>query len=319
VGKRRNESAAAGQARGFIAEVRYRRYTGAMRVTAPLFRLDAGWLFVAAGLAVCAAGVLLPAQGDLRALHQQLEKLRTEESRAYSRLKAYNDFLDQLDEEDPALVRRLAASQLNIVPARDRPVLLSTAQIAPVTNWIEATVTYEPPPMRQLPDSTLGRLANGPFRLWLFAGGIMCVFIGLLMGPGAVRKAGMIFSRSIDEDETPAEPVRLDAAIMEVPESECVETGLIHEPPMDAQTCQAVVEALSAEIDSELIEIADEGDADVTCEDSHDDSGSMRCSTEGLDIEAVITKAVDAIAGGEVAESDEAPENEDGDIDERAR
>src|SRR5436190_10794224 len=158
-------------------------------VAAPLFRLDPGWLFVLAGLAVCAAGVLLPAQADLHSLRLQLDELRNEEARWYARLKAHSDFVDQVDRGEPELVRRLAATQLNMIPAGETPVLLSTTNTAPVTHWIDQTVKVEASPVKPLPISALSRLANGPDRLWLFAGGIMCVFIGLLMGPGLVRQA----------------------------------------------------------------------------------------------------------------------------------
>lgn len=159
----------------------------ATAVAAPLFRFDPGWMFVLAGLAVCAAGVLLPAQADLHALRQQMSELKTEESRWYARLKAHGDFLDQVDREEPDLVRRLAATQLNMILTTETPVLLAATGTPPLTQWIDHTVKVEKSPVKPLPISSLSRLANGPDRLWLFAGGIMCVFIGLLMGPGLVR------------------------------------------------------------------------------------------------------------------------------------
>jgi hypothetical protein len=56
-----------------------------MKTTRPLFQFDPGWLFVLAGLGVCAAGVLLPAQTDLEALQLQVAQLRSEEVQAYGR------------------------------------------------------------------------------------------------------------------------------------------------------------------------------------------------------------------------------------------
>lgn len=221
-----------------------------MRRTAPLFRPDAGWLFVAAGLAVCAAGVILPAQSDLKTLQQQLDTLRTEESRAYARLKAYNDFLDELDEEDPALVRRLAASQLNIVPASDRPVLLSTAQIAPVTDWIEATVAYDPPAPRPLPDSTLSRLSNGPLRLWLFAGGIMCVFVGLLMGTTGVRLSGRRPAVELDEARLDREDWQIEPPVLEPAEAEAAAANEV--ATVEAAESPAAIDELAREIAAEI-------------------------------------------------------------------
>jgi len=154
-----------------------------MQPTRPLFQLDPGWLFVLAGLAACAAGVLLPANTDLEALQRQVAQLRSEEVQAYARLKAHADFMDQMDEANPGLIRRLAAAQLNIVPQGDVPVLLSSADTAPVTNWIDNTVQVDLRPPTPVPTSKLSRLANGPNRLWMFGCGIMAVFVGLMLSP----------------------------------------------------------------------------------------------------------------------------------------
>jgi hypothetical protein len=159
------------------------------RLTRPLFRFDPGWLFIAAGLALCAAGVLLPAQADLHALRMQLEQLRNEESQAYARLRAHSDFMDQVDRADPALIRRLAATQLNMVPEGDKPVLLTASLTVPVTHWIESAVQVDIRPPKPAPISKLSEIANGEHRLWLFGGGIMVVFIGLVLGPGTRRSA----------------------------------------------------------------------------------------------------------------------------------
>ena len=168
------------------------------RLTRPLFRLDPGWLFIAAGLVVCAAGIILPAQNDLHALGRQLEQLEAEEARAYARLKAHSDFMDQVDRADPALIRRLAATQLNLVPEGDTPVLLAASATVPVTHWIDAAVQVDIRPPKTTPNSTLSRLANGPYRLWMFGAGIMCVFVGLMLGPGEARAAS--FSEDHDSE-----------------------------------------------------------------------------------------------------------------------
>lgn len=138
---------------------------------------------MAAGLAICAAGVILPAQDDLQSLQHQLERLRDEEVHAYARLKAHSDFMDQIDRADQPLVRRLAATQLNMVPQGDTPVLLSARATLPVTDWIDATVNMDIRPPKPAVVSKLSQLANGPHRLWMFGGGIMAVFVGLMLSP----------------------------------------------------------------------------------------------------------------------------------------
>jgi hypothetical protein len=156
-------------------------------MTRPLFRFDPGWLFIAAGLAVCAAGLILPAQYDLQSLQTQLQLLQAEETQANARLKAHSDFIDQVDRAEPGLIRRLAATQLNLMPEGETPVLLASAPPSPVTHWIESGVKLDLRPPLPPTDSILSRLANGPHRLWMFAMGAMSVFIGLLLAPISLR------------------------------------------------------------------------------------------------------------------------------------
>ncbi|MFM7807553.1 MAG: hypothetical protein ACKPEA_06430, partial [Planctomycetota bacterium] len=87
-----------------------------MRRTAPLFRFDPGWLFTLAGLAVMVVSALLPAERDLHELRQQMAALEVREAWNEQRLAAYDRFMRDLGERDPALIRRLAASQLNLMP-----------------------------------------------------------------------------------------------------------------------------------------------------------------------------------------------------------
>ena len=153
-----------------------------MSRTAPLFRIDPGWLFTLAGLAVMVAAALLPAERDLHDLRQQLAAIEFREARNSERLAAYDRFLKDLAGRDASLLRRLAASQLNLMPEGQEPLLMATSMEHTVSDWIEATVpesTFEPEPP---PDTLLTRLADGERRLWLMGGGAMVVFLGLVMG-----------------------------------------------------------------------------------------------------------------------------------------
>ncbi len=159
-----------------------------MKIAHALWRLDPGWLFVLAGLALCSAGILIPAQSDLRAINDQLQDLREAEVVAASRLQAHQDFLVDLERQDPALIRRLAAAQLNLVPQGETPLLVTPSVHAPVTDWIDATVRVdqdEPPPQRE---SILSRLSCGPERVWLLAAGALSLFVGLLIDPSLMKK-----------------------------------------------------------------------------------------------------------------------------------
>lgn len=164
---------------------------GGMSRTAPLFRLDPGWLFTLAGLAVMVASALLPAERDLHELRQQLAALEFREAYNTQRLQAYDRFMKDLKAHDPALLRRLAASQLNLMPEDVEPLLMATSIESTVSDWIEATVPQEDYLPVPPPDTLLTRLADGPRRLWLMGGGAVVVFLGLVMGFGVSARPVM--------------------------------------------------------------------------------------------------------------------------------
>lgn len=196
------------------------------RATAPLFRFDPGWLFVFAGVVACTAGVLLPAQSDLHTLRSRLDQLNSEEVRAYELLKAHATFLANLDAEDPVLLRRLAASQLNLMPEGQTPVLLASSVSSPITDWIDATVEKVSLPRQMGTASRLSQLAAGPHRLWLFFAGVMCVFVGLLIDPGVNRlRRSRSTLKAADEPEpmTFADDTLNDIEIEETADGELVE------------------------------------------------------------------------------------------------
>jgi hypothetical protein len=150
------------------------------RLTATI-RLDCGWLYVLAGLALCAAGVLVPARRDLEDLRRQRDRLADEREIGQERAEAYETFLQLLADDDPALVRRLAAAQLNLVPADETPVLVAASRTATVTDWIDRNVRAQRVEPQPPPDTLLARLVGGPRRMWVIAGGVLVVFVGLLL------------------------------------------------------------------------------------------------------------------------------------------
>jgi hypothetical protein len=153
-----------------------------MSRTAPLFRIDPGWLFTLAGLAVMVVAALLPAERDLHDLRQQLAAIEFREAQNAERIAAYDRFLKELAGRDPVLLRRLAASQLNLMPEGQEPLLMATSIEHTVSDWIEDTVPEAEFEATPPPDTLLTRLADGERRLWLMGGGAMVVFLGLVMG-----------------------------------------------------------------------------------------------------------------------------------------
>ena len=150
-------------------------------------RIDPGWLFVVGGLVLCVAGILLPAQRDLDDLRRQRAELRHEETILQGRLAARGAFLQELDRRQPALIRRLAATQLNLVPQGEEPVLVSSSLNEDVISWVDATAHATAIEPIHRADSTLSQLMTGRYRLWLLTAGVVSAFLGLLLDPSLTR------------------------------------------------------------------------------------------------------------------------------------
>lgn len=158
-------------------------FSPSMRRARPLFDPDPGWLFLLAGLAMICAAVILPVHRQLHELRQQVMELEAEEQTSLARLKAHAAFRDLLAQDDPTLMARLAASQLNMIRRGERAVLIATTSDAPLTDWVDATVrpvTFDAEPY---PESRLVRLVTGDKRQWVLAASAFCIFAGLVLGP----------------------------------------------------------------------------------------------------------------------------------------
>ena len=145
------------------------------------FRLDPGWLFVAAGLTLCVAGVLIPAQRSLHDLSGQLTRIEHLHAVGRDGIEAHQKFLDRLRHRDPAVFRRLAAAQLNLMPTDETPLLVASSSRATVTDWIGRSVAPGTTTVATPPRSWLTRLTAGTRRLWVLGFGVLFVFVGLLV------------------------------------------------------------------------------------------------------------------------------------------
>ncbi|MBM4101451.1 MAG: hypothetical protein FJ256_04225 [Phycisphaerae bacterium] len=154
-----------------------------MRVTLPFFNPDPGWLFLAAGLALVVAAAVLPESERVHVMRNQLQTIKFAEQHNFARMAACSKFLDDLKAGDPALVRRLAASQLNLMPRGETALLVASSIESTPSDWIEASVTPPQFEMEAYPDTLLSRWTLGPQRLWVIAVGAFCVFLGLVLGP----------------------------------------------------------------------------------------------------------------------------------------
>ena len=152
--------------------------------------LDPGWLFLVAGLAILSATVLIPAQDDLAEARLQRERAEAFETRATARLERYSDYMDALQRRDETLVTSLVATQLNMSPAgRVVHPLAGDPDVFDASVFRDLEPAPTPMPELHLADTALRRLTTGrTSRLWMIAGGAMCLLIGLM--PAATRVRG---------------------------------------------------------------------------------------------------------------------------------
>ena len=156
--------------------------------------MDFGWLSILAGLVICAFAVLLPAQEGLEKAQRQLVILEQQATWLTSRLIAYDAFLQDLERAEPDFLKRLAASQLNLIPAGHTPILQDvSAGQASIEAWIESTVDGPLLPDHVQVESVLGRISRGSFRTVFVAIGMLCVFFGLMTSmPNRTREQGVV-------------------------------------------------------------------------------------------------------------------------------
>ena len=147
--------------------------------------LDAGWLFVLAGLAVCGAALLVPAQQDLSAVESKRKQLDVQATASMRQLVAYDAVLQGLLDQDPQIMRRLAANHLNLLPEGDTPILLDPVRAdGSFDRWVRESSKVEVQPAAVASETLLARISTGPYRVLVIAGGILCLFIGTLYQAG---------------------------------------------------------------------------------------------------------------------------------------
>ncbi|MDX2147191.1 MAG: hypothetical protein SFZ23_06675 [Planctomycetota bacterium] len=149
--------------------------------------IDPGWLFVLAGMGLIAAVVLIPAADDVAEVRWRRDRALAIEQRRLERLARYEEFLVALERREPTLLTSLAASQLNQIPSDREPIAgLTDTSLASASVFAALEPEEAPFPPRVKVDSVLHRIAtDNSHRLWLIAGGGLCLLLGLL--PAARR------------------------------------------------------------------------------------------------------------------------------------
>ena len=112
------------------------------RPSSGTIRIDIGWPYLVSAMMLLAATVLVPAFEDLDAARWQRDRALMLEAHRFERMLAHERYANALENHDVDLVRALALTQLNKVPA-DRMVLLPTA----LTGEASVFPSLEPEPL----------------------------------------------------------------------------------------------------------------------------------------------------------------------------
>jgi len=298
----------------------------------PLIRLDAGWLFIIAGLVACIGCVLVSADTELQMLRVQKSLLQAQEQTAFARIRVHEDFLERLENPDDSLTRRLAATELNLMPMDDEPVLRLVSFELPTIEWVDRQVEPQIPRAVLANTSLLTKFATGPNRLWLFGGGMMCVFIGLLLDPSASRVRQRLRTMPVeDANAIQSEGPVVATALLE-PEAAAPVAFVSSEDATSPGAAYTAFETDSAvhaaseeeEIDDEVCvdnaaisaddEVEDEFELDASEDDVEEEEGDVETDDE-TDVEELDeddVEVVDAVENAELLISDvEALETED--------
>jgi hypothetical protein len=144
--------------------------------------IDPGWLFLAAGLAILACVVIIPAQIDVAEAMAQRDRVHAAELHREQRIARYTEFMGAIEAQEPTVIRALAESQLNQIPA-DRGALIPGGQVASTDASIFPALEPDPLVLPE-PTRTISRLerwcTDHGTRRWLILGGALCVLLGLL-------------------------------------------------------------------------------------------------------------------------------------------
>ena len=124
----------------------------------------------------------MPQEVRLHQLSEQLNALEHLERYGFKRQQAYTEFIDQVESDDPALLRRLAASQLHLVASEATPLAVASSAWQPVAEWVDESVPFDSYNERPATDSLLRRWTQGRHRFWLGGVGAFCAFAGLMLG-----------------------------------------------------------------------------------------------------------------------------------------
>ncbi|MCP4069121.1 MAG: hypothetical protein GY741_12640, partial [Phycisphaeraceae bacterium] len=284
-----------------------------MRSPRPLFRLDPGWLFVAAGLAMLVAVVLVPQQQARREAELGLAPLQFAKDRLLERHARYDLAIFQLDEQEPAVMDRLVRSKLHLRPLDadrgDGTIYISSAIDQPVPDWIDRHLQADAPMPRAPRTTALATLVGSGIRLWVIGAATFSIFIGLVLGGAGEPVAREVARRLLRIPSGGAAEEAVQPHIFGDEEEEAEEEAA--EQAIAEPASVVVASVVSPNPMAGAAVVADEDDLEAAADAAFDAEGDE--STADEDEEAIDAEAEFEEEEEEQEEEEEEDEEEDED------
>lgn len=161
-----------------------------LREAGAVFASELGrWLILASGLAVLLAVVLIPARDDADRAAWHRDRALEAEREVLADLEHDRATLEAIRAGDEHVMLALAGSELRLIPDHRAVVLNADGPGLFATPMIPVSAP-DPVAPHRAPDSTLARISlHHTHRLWLLAGAMLAVLIGLLPPASGTARA----------------------------------------------------------------------------------------------------------------------------------
>lgn len=143
-------------------------------------RIDIGWLFLLCGLVLAVSAIVLPAHQDLQNLQVKRSAIQADFDDLEYRINLYQDFLVDIEAENPIVQKRLLEMQFNRI-ALGTPVVIDNSAARTPLDWIAERSKRDRVISTQTEQSSLlTGLSSGRSRLLLVGAAAFAMFIGFL-------------------------------------------------------------------------------------------------------------------------------------------
>ncbi|MBL4810428.1 MAG: hypothetical protein JKY43_10285 [Phycisphaerales bacterium] len=140
----------------------------------------ARWGFFLCGIVLIAAAAILPLNADLEWTRHQTNLALVAEQENIARNESYANMIEAIEKQNPDTLRLLAQSNMGLIPATHDALISPGQQADPMMfELLEPAALDRPVFAPQY--SRLEKMVMVPTsRLWVIAGGILLVLIGIL-------------------------------------------------------------------------------------------------------------------------------------------